>query len=112
MKLSANKNVEQICVVGHGIPQPIALVVLSEYGKNRPKNDLIYSLKTTMNIVNNKLDNHEKLNSMILLKETWTIDNGKMTPTMKIKRNEIEKKYQSNYINWYESQSEVICELL
>ena len=35
MKLSANKNIENVCVVGDGLPQPIALVVLSEYGKSK-----------------------------------------------------------------------------
>ena len=39
MKLSANKNIEQVCVVGTEIPQPIALVVLSDRGKNKTKED-------------------------------------------------------------------------
>ena len=44
MKLSANKNLEQICVVGDGLPQPIVLVVLSERGKAKTKEDLVASL--------------------------------------------------------------------
>jgi len=28
-----------------------------------------------------------------VVKDTWSIDNGIMTPTMKVKRNEIEKRY-------------------
>ena len=40
MKLSVNKNIAQVCVVGTGLPQPIAIVVLSERGKNRSKKDL------------------------------------------------------------------------
>jgi long-chain acyl-CoA synthetase len=28
-----------------------------------------------------------------VLKETWSIDNGMMTPTMKVKRNEVEKRF-------------------
>ena len=41
MKLSANKNIENVCVVGDGLPQPIALIVLSEYGKGRSKKMLL-----------------------------------------------------------------------
>ncbi len=104
MKLSSNKNLEQICVVGDGLPQPIALVVLSERGKAKSKEDLIASLKTTLEVVNPKLDSHEKLHNIVVLTEDWTIENNLLTPTMKIKRNAIEKIYKSNYISWYEGK--------
>ena len=35
LELSKNTNIEQICIVGMGIPQPILLVVPSEEGKNK-----------------------------------------------------------------------------
>ena len=102
MKLSANQNLEQICVVGDGLPQPIVLVVLSERGKSKTKEDLIASLKTTLEVINPKLDSHEKLHNIVVVAEDWTIENKLLTPTMKIKRNAIEKIYKSNYTSWYE----------
>ena len=102
MKLSANKNIEQVCVVGIGVPQPIAIVVLSERGKLKSREDLINSLTTTLQVVNPKLDGHEKIHNIIIVKEDWTVENELLTPTMKIKRNAIEKIYQSNYVSWYE----------
>ncbi|HIG31864.1 MAG TPA: AMP-dependent synthetase [Flavobacteriales bacterium] len=102
MKLSANKNLEQICVVGDGLPQPIVLVVLSERGKAKSKEDLIASLEKTMEVINPKLDSHEKLHNIVVIAEDWTIANNLLTPTMKIKRNAIEKIYKSNYVAWYE----------
>ena len=102
MKLSANKNLDQICVVGDGIPQPIVLVVLSERGKEKSKKDLIASLVKTLEIVNPKLDKHEKLHNIVVVTEEWTIENNLLTPTMKIKRNAIEKIYKSSYADWYE----------
>jgi long-subunit acyl-CoA synthetase (AMP-forming) len=104
MKLSANKNLEQICVVGDSIPQPIVLVVLSERGKAKTKEDLIASLTKTMEVVNPKLDKHEKLHNIVVVAEDWTIENKLLTPTMKIKRNAIEKIYKSNYASWYEGE--------
>ena len=59
MKLSANKNIEQVCVVGTELPQPIALITLSEYGKSRPVEDVYGSLETTLKIVNPKFESHE-----------------------------------------------------
>jgi long-subunit acyl-CoA synthetase (AMP-forming) len=104
MKLSANKNLEQICVVGDSIPQPIVLVVLSERGKGKNKEDLIASLTKTMQVINPKLDKHEKLHNIVVIAEDWTIENKLLTPTMKIKRNAIEKIYKSNYTSWYEGE--------
>ena len=108
MKLSANKNIEQVCVVGNQLPQPIAIVVLSERGKNKAKADLILSFKTTMEVVNTKLEGHEKIHNFIIVKEDWTVENKLLTPTMKIKRNAIEKLYQDNYTTWHEGERVVL----
>ena len=108
MKLSANKNIEQVCVVGTQLPQPIAIVVLSERGENKAKADLILSLRTTMEVVNPKLEGHEKIHNFIVVKEDWTVENKLLTPTMKIKRNAIEKLYQDNYKTWYEGERVVL----
>jgi len=104
MKLSANKNIEQVCVVGTELPQPIAIIVLSERGKAKADTDLIASLERTLEVVNPKLDSHEKIHNIIVVKEDWTVENKLLTPTMKIKRNAIEKLYKSNYNNWYEGE--------
>ena len=78
MKLSANKNIENVCVVGDGLPQPIALV-LSEYGKGRSKENVTASLAKTLIIVNTKLDHHEKVKRLVVLQEEWTIENKLLT---------------------------------
>jgi long-chain acyl-CoA synthetase len=108
MKLSANKNIEQVCVVGENIPQPIALITLSEYGKSRPAEDVVASLSKTLTVVNPKFDAHERLKKIIVLDQEWTIENNLLTPSMKIKRNEVEKLHKENYVSWYEREEEVI----
>ena len=108
MKLSANKNIEQVCVVGTEIPQPIAVIVLSERGKNQSKVDLTNSLTKTLDIINPKLDGHEKIHNFVVVKEEWTVENKLLTPTMKIKRNAIEKLYKENYSFWYEGERVVL----
>ena len=95
MKISTNKNIEQVCVVGNGLPQPIALITLSEIGSNKEKSDLIVSsLTDTLQIVNLKLDSHERIHRVVVLHEEWTIENSLLTPTLKIKRKSIEKIYK------------------
>lgn len=108
MKLSANKNIEQVCVVGDGVPQPLALITLSEIGLSKQKEDLIKSLEKTLKIVNTKLDSHERLHNIVVVNEEWNIENKLLTPTMKIKRNSIEKKYKEHYSTWYHSSNKIV----
>tara|TARA_B110000879_G_scaffold97059_1_gene132364 strand:+ start:641 stop:2275 length:1635 start_codon:yes stop_codon:yes gene_type:complete len=108
MQLSSNKNIEQVCVVGVGLAQPIALIVLSDRGQKKSNEDLIKSLKTTLEVVNPKLDSHEKLHNIIIVKGEWSVENKLLTPTMKIKRNSIEKLYRVNYEHWYNSESSIV----
>lgn len=102
MMLSANKNIEQVCVVGTELPQPIAIIVLSQSGKDKSTDVLISSLHLTLDIVNPKLASHEKLHNFVVVNDSWTVENKLLTPTMKIKRNAIEKIYKEKYLSWYE----------
>ena len=104
MRISADKNIEQVCVVGTGLPQPIAIVVLSERGKDKSRESLLTSLNKTLVLVNQKLDGHEKIHNFVVVREEWTVENKLLTPTMKIKRNAVEKLYNSNYRDWYEGE--------
>lgn len=108
MMLSANKNIEQVCVVGTELPQPIAIIVLSQSGKDKSTDVLISSLHLTLDIVNPKLDSHEKLHNFVVVNDSWTVENKLLTPTMKIKRNAIEKIYKKKYSNWYEGERIVL----
>jgi len=90
--LSANNDIEQVCVVGVGLKQPIALIVLSAIVDKKQAN-VIDKLKLTLEAVNKKLESHQKLDYLLICADSWTVNNGLLTPTMKIKRNEIEKKY-------------------
>lgn len=107
MKLSSNSDIEQVCVVGTSLPQPIALVTLSEKGKKRSKEKISEGCKETLQVVNDVLDEHEKLNKILIVRDEWTIENNLLTPSFKIKRNEIEKRYAAYYEEWYENKGVV-----
>ena len=44
------------------------------------------------------------------MKDAWTIENGLLTPTMKVKRNEVEKIHLPKYPMWYEKEGAVVWE--
>lgn len=111
MALSKNTLIEQICLVGTNLPQPIGLVVLSaEETANAEKNKITTSLAETLKEVNETLDKHEVVKKLVVVKDPWSIENNLLTPTMKIKRNEVEKTYCSKYEQWYSTKEVVIWE--
>ncbi|HKH61243.1 MAG TPA: AMP-binding protein, partial [Flavitalea sp.] len=108
MKFSANSVVEQVCIVGSGLPQPLALLVLSETGKRRGAEELRTGLKNMLVNINSSLDPHEKVEKIIVLKEEWLVENNLLTPSLKIKRNEIEKRYAGFYEDWNNKKGSII----
>ncbi|MFK7971061.1 MAG: hypothetical protein AB8F95_11870, partial [Bacteroidia bacterium] len=111
LKLSKNEHVEQVCVVGTGIAQPIALIVLSEGARALDRDELKTSLGETLNEVNPTLEHHERLQNIVVVDSNWTPENGVLTPSLKIKRNEIDKRYGERYEDWYEGgKKEVLFE--
>jgi long-chain acyl-CoA synthetase len=110
MKLLANPDIEQVCVVGMGIPQPIALAVVSASGKLKSKEELIASITKTLKEVNPQIEHHERMVKAVIMKEGWTIENGLMTPTLKVKRNEVEKIHLPKYPMWYRQDGMVVWE--
>lgn len=111
MALSKNTLIDQICLVGTNLPQPIGLVVLSpEETGDTPKEKISASLEATLKEVNATLDKHEVVKKLVIVKDMWTIENNLITPTMKIKRNEVEKKYTAHYTQWYGHKGAVVWE--
>ncbi len=106
-----NKLIEQVCVAGQSLPQPVALVVLSDLGQQAERNLLVNSLEETVNTLNARLHAYERVKKVVIVKEPWTVDNNLMTPTMKIKRNIIETRYEPHMPIWYEREETVIWEV-
>ncbi len=105
-----NGNIEQICIVGMGIPQPIALINLTDQAKTLHKKEVSDSLTATLNNINPTLEKHEKVEKIVIMSENWTMENGLLTPTLKTKRNQIEKIHQTKYIEWFNQENTVIYE--
>lgn len=93
--LAANPDIEQICVMGTGRKQPVAVVVLAEHMSRRARIDIQASLNESLTSVNALLEGHQKLDGIIVAKDAWTIENDLLTPTLKIRRAELESRYQS-----------------
>ena len=51
--------------------------------------------------VNEGLENTEKIKKFVLLYQPWTVESGELTPTLKLKRAEIVKKYHEEIKELY-----------
>lgn len=109
-KLISNEYIEQICLIGLGMPQPMALINLSENGKSANKDDVIASLTATLEKANSKFESYKKVASYIITKDEWTITNKLITPTLKVRRGFIHDMYCDKYDAWSESKDKVIFE--
>ena len=91
--LMANSLIEQVCVTGSQLKQPIALMVLSATAQKLSQTQIEQSLLATLNEVNNTLESHAVLDHLVVMRDEWTVDNGLLTPTLKIKRHVLEERY-------------------
>lgn len=92
--MGQNQLIEQICVMGSGLPAPVSVVVVSkETSEGLDKQQITDSLKATLGSVNQELEAHEKMSGIYVASDEWTIENGLLTPTLKIKRTQLEEKY-------------------
>jgi long-subunit acyl-CoA synthetase (AMP-forming) len=112
-RLNAHPMIELSMVSGSGFDKAYALVVLAE--DLRPKMHLddvrqqVQSeLKGLLNQVNQQIADYEQLKMLVIAKEAWSIENGCLTPTMKIKRSRIEFSVQHQVDGWYSKVETII----
>ena len=110
VKMLSNTDIEHACIVGTGVPQPIALICLSDSGKRKTKDELVKALTESLRLLNPSLEKFEKIEKMVIMKENWTIANNMITPSLKLKRNEIEKIHLPKYPAWYDKPGIVVWE--
>ena len=102
--------IEQICIVGLGIPQPMALINLSEIGQDAGKAVVTEHLNELLDAVNPKMEAYKRVKKIIVMSEPWSVENEILTPTMKIKRNVLNQLYNDKFEDWYAAADTVIWE--
>jgi long-chain acyl-CoA synthetase len=112
-RLAEHYAVESCCLMGAGLPSPFALVLLNADAQEKsrdPKmrNELEESLEQQLIEVNQELDPHERVAFLAVVDGPWTIENGLMTPTFKIRRNNIEGRYLEQIDGWRSQNRRVI----
>jgi long-chain acyl-CoA synthetase len=114
-KIGNNQIIESVCVGGGSHKQPIAFVMLAEEIRNKLQKDnkrdeIEAKLIELKDEINTHLEPHEKIEFFVVIMDLWSMDNDMLTPTMKIKRNKIETKYEPHIPKWVAENKPVIWE--
>lgn len=102
-KLFEYSRVEMMCMIGLGLPAPILLVVPHDF-PNFDRARYERTTKKVINRMNQDLESHEQIKGVLMIKDPWSIENGILTPTLKIKRHVLEQKYHDVGQNWPKGQ--------
>ncbi|HEX7385450.1 MAG TPA: AMP-binding protein [Burkholderiaceae bacterium] len=112
-KLVMNGAVEACVVTGANLGQPLGIVMLNADAAKRAldageRQAMQVSLAAHLDAINARLDPHEQLDCLVVVSEPWTVDNGFITPTFKVKRNRIEEAYGALYERWVDARQAVV----
>jgi hypothetical protein len=86
--------------------QPFALVMLNADASlaatisKAERASLAAALTEHIHAVNSSLGEHEKLSLLAIVTKPWTPENSLLTPTLKIKRRQIEHTYGDHFDAW------------
>lgn len=110
---NANENIEMCMVSGVGQQAPYVMVVLAEalrptVGDPAVRERVTADLAALLKEVNSGLADYEQLRMVVVAREPWVIENGLLTPTMKIKRSRIEAAVANEVEGWYAKKGPVI----
>ena len=116
--MKQSRFIEQIMVIGEGEKMPAALIqpdfeFIKEWGnlknhnlpsdpKEMVKNkEVIARVQEEVDLYNERFGQWEKVKKFELIPETWSIEGGQLTPTMKMKRKVIKEQYKDLYDKIY-----------
>jgi len=105
-----NEMLEQVCVVGIGLTQPVILGVLSEIGQAADKAAVTKRMEENLKQANSELQPYEKLATLVVVSEEWDVENSLMTPTLKVRRSAVMDHYRTKLSDWHDSKDNVIWE--
>jgi long-subunit acyl-CoA synthetase (AMP-forming) len=113
--LNNSAHVEMCCVTGSGHPQPFALILLAEeirptLSDSNVRAQIEAELETLLKEVNREVEVFERLQFLAIVKDPWLIENGFLTPTMKMKRSILEDTYGPKVEDWYGANRRVLWE--
>jgi long-chain acyl-CoA synthetase len=114
--LSGHNAVESCLVMGSGLAAPCAVIVLSPEAIQRTRDaggrhELEQVLDRLLRATNAKLEHHEQLKFLAMVDSKWSVENGFITPTLKLKRQALEHYYAPFIEKWLAQEKSIVWHL-
>ena len=111
-RLNAHPMIELSLVSGVGQSAAYAMVVLAEHlrpqlGDAAVRAKVQQELGNLLREVNQAVADYEQLRMIVVAQQPWSVENGMLTPTLKIRRSRIEAEFEAQLAHWYTSQGPV-----
>ena len=105
-RINAHPMVELSLVSGVGQPAAYAMVILAEHirprlGEDEVRQQVEKEMQALLKDINAAVADHEQLHMIVVKREPWSVENGFLTPTMKVRRARIEKSMEAHVDGWY-----------
>ena len=92
-EFAKHPHTEQLCLLGRGYSKTVMVCVPSALAQQEEPEQLVAALQEHARVVNETADKHARIGAVIISTEAWSIDNGMLTPTLKIRREQIEQRF-------------------
>jgi long-chain acyl-CoA synthetase len=114
-KLISRFGIEACCLMGAGLTSPFAVTLISDETRKlcadpQARSALEQAFATQLQAVNAELDPHERIAFVAIVDGPWSIANGLLTPTLKLKRPLLESHYQDRIDEWRGRNQPVVWE--
>jgi len=111
--LSLCLHFESVCVLGCGMTAPFAMAVLTpearaSMGTPERRAAMEKVLLEDLEQVNAKHEHHERLSFLVIDPRPWTVNNGLLTPTLKVRRSVLEQRYEGLFGTWEQAQKPIV----
>jgi long-subunit acyl-CoA synthetase (AMP-forming) len=105
-RINAHPMVELSLVSGVGQPAAYAMVILAEHLRPRMheaelRAQVEKEMHRLLQEINAAVSDYEQLQMIVVAQDPWSIENGFLTPTMKVRRGRIEKAMEPHVESWY-----------
>ncbi len=90
---SDNVHTEQQCLLGRGYSKTVMVCVLSAIAQELAQEQVERDLMQVVARLNDEVEKHARVGALIISAEPWSIENAMLTPTMKIRREQVEKAF-------------------
>lgn len=107
-QLTGELEADHLCVLGANLPYPVVVAVVLSAWSDSFKKSYTKHVKQCLEALNKTLEKHEQIKGMLIVNEDWTVENELITPTLKLRRQKVEQRYEQELASIFDTKNTVV----